>query len=433
LHLEFSEGILEFESLNPTPVSQTNLTPDGKVSKIDLTWPGPDTTLEPGLNVTFQVLGAKGKPITIKNYWWLHDTAKEKYTKIPGPAPTFSRVLLYEPDWVNVIAEVYGQGFPPGGNGIVLGITTPTKTLDPKKHTPYTRYVYNPKYTDFIKTIFVAGFSHDGGVAQTLFNTAGTKVVTKALKTYSPKFQANVFVGELATLKFNMAMSALSTKTNAGFGGLFYLDTANGSMFNGLTVQQIANYADSVFSGADSSARILHGADPSDTGGLVPLVAAIHKINGVFSGPLDTTSWSGLKVRLKSPRLLMNLNPQTLYRKTNSGATPSANPNWVFKGFIPEQFKLEQNYPNPFNPTTTIQFTMPADGFVTLKVYNILGQEVVTLYNHEPMTQGVAQAHFNGGNLASGVYFYRFVAETVGNGDQPGQTFTQVKKMMLIK
>jgi len=70
---------------------------------------------------------------------------------------------------------------------------------------------------------------------------------------------------------------------------------------------------------------------------------------------------------------------------------------------------------------------------VTLKVYNILGQEVVTLYNHEPMTQGVAQAHFNGGNLASGVYFYRFVAETVGNGDQPGQTFTQVKKMMLIK
>ena len=129
----------------------------------------------------------------------------------------------------------------------------------------------------------------------------------------------------------------------------------------------------------------------------------------------------------------MDLNPQVLYRKMNSGAASLVNPNWAFKGLAPEQFKLEQNYPNPFNPTTTIQFTMPADGYVTLKVYNILGQEVATIFNHEFMAEGVAQTHFNANNLASGVYFYRFTGETVANGDQAAQTFTQVKKMMLVK
>ena len=70
-------------------------------------------------------------------------------------------------------------------------------------------------------------------------------------------------------------MSALSTKTNAGFGELFYADTAAGSIFNGLTVNQIAAYADSVFSGADSSARIL-SAD------LTKLYNTLYTINHVF-------------------------------------------------------------------------------------------------------------------------------------------------------
>jgi hypothetical protein len=92
---------------------------------------------------------------------------------------------------------------------------------------------------------------------------------------------------------------------------------------------------------------------------------------------------------------------------------------------VPATFKLNQNYPNPFNPTTTIQFTLPADAFVTLKVYNMLGQEVATLVDREEMTEGENELEFDAQRLATGVYYYRLV---VNDGE-----FQQVKKMMLMK
>ena len=88
----------------------------------------------------------------------------------------------------------------------------------------------------------------------------------------------------------------------------------------------------------------------------------------------------------------------------------------------PTEFALEQNYPNPFNPVTKINFAIPKQGFVTLKVYDVTGREVVTLAN-EIMTPGFYTKEFSGQNFASGVYFYRL--------ETPG--FVQAKKMLLIK
>jgi protocatechuate 3,4-dioxygenase beta subunit len=85
-------------------------------------------------------------------------------------------------------------------------------------------------------------------------------------------------------------------------------------------------------------------------------------------------------------------------------------------------FKLNQNYPNPFNPSTTINFVVPYQTRVTLKVYNVLGSEVATLVNGEKPA-GSYNVTFNAGNLASGVYFYQLKA---GN-------FISTKKLMLIK
>jgi hypothetical protein len=76
---------------------------------------------------------------------------------------------------------------------------------------------------------------------------------------------------------------------------------------------------------------------------------------------------------------------------------------------IPEAFQLKQNYPNPFNPATTITFDVPADQYVTIKVYNMLGQEVETLVNQR-FSPGTYQTRFDGGNLPSGVYLYRLMA-----------------------
>ncbi len=91
-------------------------------------------------------------------------------------------------------------------------------------------------------------------------------------------------------------------------------------------------------------------------------------------------------------------------------------------GTLPEAYALSQNYPNPFNPTTVISFAIPEQADVTLKVFNLLGQEVATLMNGV-RTAGTHEVNFNASSLSSGVYFYTIKA---------GQ-FTSTKKMMLIK
>ena len=102
---------------------------------------------------------------------------------------------------------------------------------------------------------------------------------------------------------------------------------------------------------------------------------------------------------------------------------------------LPASFRLAQNYPNPFNPTTTIEFDLPQQSIVTLKVYNMLGQEVTMLLDHEDMEDGTQEAEFNASTLSSGVYFYRLVAEPVTADDDETTlgTFIQVKKMLMLK
>jgi hypothetical protein len=91
-------------------------------------------------------------------------------------------------------------------------------------------------------------------------------------------------------------------------------------------------------------------------------------------------------------------------------------------GSVASEYKLSQNYPNPFNPATKIQFSVPKDELVTLKVYNALGQEVRTLVN-DVRRAGAYEVVFEAGNLPSGVYFY---ALTAGE-------FTSRNKMVLLK
>lgn len=76
------------------------------------------------------------------------------------------------------------------------------------------------------------------------------------------------------------------------------------------------------------------------------------------------------------------------------------------KNNIPLAFELEQNYPNPFNPSTTIKYTIPTSGHVTLKVFDMLGREVTTLVNESKPT-GEYEIEFDAANLTSGVYFYQ--------------------------
>ncbi|MBS1514121.1 MAG: T9SS type A sorting domain-containing protein [Bacteroidetes bacterium] len=94
---------------------------------------------------------------------------------------------------------------------------------------------------------------------------------------------------------------------------------------------------------------------------------------------------------------------------------------------VPSKFALYQNYPNPFNPSTKIDFDMPENGNVTLKIYDLTGKEVKTLLNGNK-TAGYYSHSFNASALSSGIYFYSIVIT-----GESGSRYSSVKKMMLVK
>jgi len=89
---------------------------------------------------------------------------------------------------------------------------------------------------------------------------------------------------------------------------------------------------------------------------------------------------------------------------------------------LPDEFSLSQNYPNPFNPATSIEFKLPVKSFVSLIVYDVIGNEVATLVKEEK-SAGFYEVNFNANDLVSGVYFYRLQANS----------FTEIKKMILLR
>jgi hypothetical protein len=88
----------------------------------------------------------------------------------------------------------------------------------------------------------------------------------------------------------------------------------------------------------------------------------------------------------------------------------------------PDKYILFQNYPNPFNPTTNIKFQIPANNFVTMKIYDVLGKEVATLVN-ENLKSGTYEVNWNATKYSSGVYFYKIISDG----------YSEIKRMMLVK
>jgi hypothetical protein len=114
---------------------------------------------------------------------------------------------------------------------------------------------------------------------------------------------------------------------------------------------------------------------------------------------------------------------RSMYSIDLTGVTETKNENLSIENFV-----LYQNYPNPFNPTTKIKFTIPftlsgvEGSHVTLKLFDLLVNEIATLVNEEKPA-GTYEVEFNGTALPSGIYFYRLKA-----GD-----FVEIKKMVLLK
>jgi hypothetical protein len=133
---------------------------------------------------------------------------------------------------------------------------------------------------------------------------------------------------------------------------------------------------------------------------------AYMKVNGDYINMADVDS---LTVDTLTSQLALRLDPLVLVGVKGNGKFPLS-------------FALHQNYPNPFNPVTKISYNIPAGGFVTVRVYDILGREITTLVN-EFLPAGQHQVDFSSGQLSSGIYYYRLQA---GN-------FISIKKMVLMR
>lgn len=95
---------------------------------------------------------------------------------------------------------------------------------------------------------------------------------------------------------------------------------------------------------------------------------------------------------------------------------------------LPTDYRLEQNYPNPFNPATIIEFAVPEPSKVSIKIYNILGEEITTIFE-EIVQAGLYKVNWTPSNLSSGFYIYRMIAKSIQND----RAFTSTKKIIYMK
>jgi protocatechuate 3,4-dioxygenase beta subunit len=235
------------------------------------------------------------------------------------------------------------------------------------------------------------------------------------------------------TFKTNIAASDLGI-TPPGYGELIYGCTKNSdfsdSVFVGKTLREISHFYDTVL----TLGRLIRST--GDTVYRYPkmylrlLDSLVVRLNNEFTSiKVDTFTTKPLKVR----------GAKSLYKASYLHSVPEVafalqrdERQFEENQVQPLSYWLEQNYPNPFNPTTNFGFRIANSSLVTLKVFNLLGQEVSTVLNGEAMEAGEYEIPFDANNLPSGVYFYRLEAKGM-DASALIQNFTEVRKMLLIR
>lgn len=424
LHVEWSQSLV---SQDANPFDIVTDASGGKLSKFDYSFSSPTDTIFPGDTIKIFAHGNKGKQLVAKKFYWTWNSVITPPKSKFGPVlPDGGGVLLLlMPNYNNIGEELYSQSAFDATLGLVAGITTPTSVLTPKG-APEVKFVEHPKWKDVTKTLNAKGTLHTNPArCLNTFDTSPPKDITKAQKSLPPTKHNNHLLASLVALKLNIAMSKFG-KSPSQFDSLYYIaQPGDPASFNNASLNLIASQCDSVLS--CETEHVFGGATPAQ------FDVILSRINASCSGAFDTTSFGqpfGPKTggATIATGVVSMYDAGCLYRTSLGSAISFASikaPNIKLLESVPQKYELLQNYPNPFNPTTTIEFNLPADAIVTIKVYNILGQEVATLANEEMFEAGNNDVTFDATNFASGVYYYRM---SVNNN-----ALTVVKKMMLIK
>jgi hypothetical protein len=410
LHIEFGSAVDTTYPLTITgmPGRVTSTAWDSKMKKLDITFS--DTLLNPD---TLVVTGfSKGKQKVSKYYWTYNGTST-------SPKPLKGFVAVNEPknpmpNRINILASSF-----PTSTGLIVGIPGDVKQFG---------WIAAKKYTDVVASLFDKKTSYHSGNPRGFDHyDGGVKPILKGLKSLPPTKQNNLMIADMLALRVNILASALKI-TPDGFYNLIYHDTSSRNPFNGLTVSQIADTGDAIMMGTYTAG--VHTF--ADTSVFNALHATISAINNSFEGPIDTESFAGT-LKVKGTKKLADV--PFLHANPSAAPMKIVAANYGHELVTPQEYKLYQNYPNPFNPTTNIDFDLPQMSIVSLKVYNILGQEVATLLDNAQFEEGTQTVEFNASNFASGVYFYRLITSSTTNadGEVVGSQFVKVGKMLLIK
>ncbi len=383
---------------------------------------------------SFMICGvAYGKDTSPILEWTL--SADDPLSPQPGFIPSNQSAVFAMPNTANVRTEVYEfGGFGPGtsesdaAGGMVIGrsfmrLASGKWRPDPDSARKY-GWVRLRKSTDILRSLHPLrnGAGHTG-LPRGFDHFDNGKPFVKQILALPPVKMNNRLFAELVALKLNIAASALGI-TPVGFGELIYADP--GHPFDHLMITQIADRADTMMT---NWMGLVNGQ-------YIMLDSVLHKINGAFSGPIDTISFASV-LSLIGVRPLSDIS----FLRPNLLVPPTIVPRIYHPEFaedengdddelVPQHVEMAQNYPNPFNPTTTIQFELSDNAMVTIVVYDVLGRRVAVLAENELYTYGTNEIPFDAHGLASGVYFYRIVTADIQNAEQTSQ---RIYKMMLLK
>ena len=357
-------------------------------------------------SVLIRVLLKKDHPDARADKWWW-DTSGTRIGPEYKHLDASSSVVLYrEPDGGNILEFLYKHetGKP---KGLIVGVKTDTPGVGWIRYKKGERHFF--PHTDSSRCFdYIKDKDH------------GNRPFVRELKDPHVNKHNNHLLGELHALM--LAVIANDSGVTAPFDGgvtrlgdLMYMDAGNPTdPSNNKTIRQIIALTDSGLTYCSHfTASFYFGQD-----------SGISRINRAFDGPIIAASIHPLQIEgTHTLPAFLHPNPSA------APVTPTLSRHSILDQ-NPDQYTIYQNYPNPFNPTTTIEFNLAQASLVTLKVYNVLGQEVATLVNRETMEEGEQSVEFDAGALASGIYFYRIMA--VGSLDN-NQHFQATKRMLLIK
>ncbi len=378
---------------------------------------------------TFNIhgIGQKGAILKLTIAAFYHGAAVPKKGKnsLKCDSIVVNTLQFPEPDVTNLLTYIMANATFPTTEGLIIGDPSFHGYQGGVKPKDSTYYVYHKKLADVQKSLVkwtqnVSTIHTEPGTPHVFYHDMliGGKIMKAKVEGLAPTTSSNPLFAEALTLKLNLLFSTVDFAGN-NLNHVLMVDPA--SKFVGMNLAAISAFADTFIT---NPANVKNPALSSV--GITDLYNDLHRINCAFESSLDTVSWSNAKPLLTAAVCISDVP----YLKRDIANPSRTVPIQQANAAVPVEYTLFQNYPNPFNPTTTIEFKLPVTSYVTVVVFNMLGQEVVKLADHQQFAEGTSHVQFDAARYASGVYFYRILVNDLANG---AMKFQEVRKMMLLK